>query len=264
MKITSVFTKTLRDQRRPLLGWSIGVASLVLLMSLMWPSVRNMPGLQDMVKNYPPTLKKIFNLTDFGTGRGYLNTELFSLMLPAMFLVFGIGRGARLLAGEEEDRTLDVLVSAARSRRWVLTEKALGLTAATVALGVVLLATTEVANLVVGMDVAFFDAVRGTTAMTALGVEFGLIALAVGAATGRRSVAIGVTTTVAVGAYALYLLSQLVTSVHSWRSLSAFTVALDHGPIGPDWSVGYLTLVLTGVVVLVGSFVIFDRRDLGH
>jgi ABC-2 type transport system permease protein len=264
MKISSVLTKTLRDQRRPLVGWGIGVAALVVVMSLMWPSVRSMPGLQDLVKHYPPTLKKIFNLSDYGTGRGYLNTELFSLMLPAMFLVFGIGRGARLLAGEEEDRTLDVLVSAAPSRRRVLAEKALGLAVAIVILGMVLLVTAEVANLVVGMDIAFLDLLRGTTPMTALGVEFGLIALAVGAATGRRSVAIGVTTTIAVGAYALYVLSQLVTAVHSWRALSAFTLALDHGPIGPDWSVGYLTLVLTGVVVLVGSFVVFDRRDLGH
>ncbi|MGZ4802553.1 MAG: ABC transporter permease subunit [Acidimicrobiia bacterium] len=264
MKISSVFTKTLRDQRRPLLGWGIGVAALILVMSMMWPSVRGMPGLQDLVKHYPPTLKKIFNLSDYGTGRGYLNTELFSLMLPALFLVFGIGRGARLLAGEEEERTLDVLVSAASSRRRVLAEKAAGLTIVTMTLGLVLLVTAELANLVVGMDVAFLDLVRGTTAMTALALEFGFIALAVGAALGRRSAAIAVTTTIAVGAYALYLLSQLVTAVHPWRSLSAFSLTLDHGPIGPEWSVGYLTLVLTGVVVLLGSFVVFDRRDLGR
>ncbi len=91
-------------------------------MVAMWPSVRAMPGLDEFVANYPPALREVFNLESFGTGLGYMNAELFSLMVPMMFLVFGIGRGARVLAGEEEDQTLDVLVSAAPSRRRVLRE----------------------------------------------------------------------------------------------------------------------------------------------
>ena len=36
------------------------------------------------------------------SGLGFLNAELFSLMLPVLFLIYAIARGARLVAGEEE------------------------------------------------------------------------------------------------------------------------------------------------------------------
>ncbi len=47
-------------------------------------------------------------------------------------------------------------------------------------------------------------------------------------------------------------------------ALSSFTLALDHGPIGPDWSWGYLVMIATGVAALLAAARIFERRDLGR
>ena len=142
MRVSSVFTKTLYDQRRSFIGWALGVGALVIVMAAMWPSVRSMPGLDKFVRNYPEALRKLFNLKTFKTGSGYLNTELFSLMIPALFLVFGIGHGARLIAGEEDERTLDVLLSTGCSRRRVLLEKGAGLVVVVLGLGLVLFVVT--------------------------------------------------------------------------------------------------------------------------
>ena len=94
----NVFLKSLRDQRRAVIGWSIGIVLLVLLESAMWPSIRNMPDLNEFLANYPESMRKLFNLESFGTGSGFINVELFSTMLPVLFIVFGIGRGARAVA----------------------------------------------------------------------------------------------------------------------------------------------------------------------
>jgi ABC-2 type transport system permease protein len=260
---TRVFTKTLYDQRRGFLAWAIGVASLVVLMALMWSSVRDMPGLDSFVKNYPAALRKVFNLKSFTTGTGYLNTELYSLMIPALFLVFSIGHGARLVAGEEDARTLEVLLATGWSRTRVLVDQALALVVTVVGLGAVLFVVTVTMGALVGMGMALLDVARGVVAMTALGIEFGLLALAVSAARGRRGLAIAVPTTVAVAGYVLYILGQIVEAVKPWRGASPFVQALDRGPIGPSWSPGYAVMIGVGVVVLAVAVPLFERRDLG-
>ena len=107
--LANVFTKTLRDQRRSLIGWSIGIATLILVEGALWPSVRDMPNLDEFLASYPEALKEAFNLGAMTTGTGFLNAELYTLVLPILFLVFGISRGARLVAGEEEAGTLEAV-----------------------------------------------------------------------------------------------------------------------------------------------------------
>jgi ABC-2 type transport system permease protein len=45
--LRNVFTKSLLGQRRALVGWSIGIALLVLLEASLWSSIRNMPGFDE-------------------------------------------------------------------------------------------------------------------------------------------------------------------------------------------------------------------------
>ena len=61
-------------------------------------------------RSLPETLRNLFG-GDFTTPAGYLRSETFSALGPILFLVFAIGAGARAIAGEEEGRTLDLLLS---------------------------------------------------------------------------------------------------------------------------------------------------------
>jgi ABC-2 type transport system permease protein len=257
-----IWTRTVRDQRRALIGWSLGIAALVFVMALVWPTVRDMKDIQKFLDNYPEALRKLFRLDSYGTGSGYLNSELYSLMVPAIFLVFSIARGARLVAGEEEDGTLDVLVCTAPSRGRVVLEQAGALATVTVVLSAALFAATLVASWAVSMDVAILDLVRGTVAMAVLALEYGFVAFAVGAATGRRGLAIGVSTALAVAAYVLYVLGQLVHGITPWRGFSSFSQALDRGPVGPTWPPGLLAMIGVAAAATIVGVVVFDRRDL--
>ncbi|MBK5286932.1 MAG: hypothetical protein JJE46_00560 [Acidimicrobiia bacterium] len=257
-----IFTKTIRDQRRGIFAWGISIAALVVVMALMWPTVRDMPDLKRLLSNYPEALRKIFKIDTYGTPAGYLNAELFSLILPAVFLVFSIGRGARLIAGEEEDHTLDVLLCAAPSRSRVAFEKAAALVVTVGALGGILFMTMLLSSWAIDMRLAIGDIARGTIAVTALSIEFGLLALAVGAISGRRSTAAGISTLIAAAAFVLYLLGQLITAFEPWRGLSPFTQALDHGPLGPEWSIGTIAMCACGAAVFAAALPRFTRRDI--
>ncbi|HEX7745568.1 MAG TPA: ABC transporter permease subunit [Micromonosporaceae bacterium] len=260
--LRSVFRKSLRDQRRALVGWSIGIVLLILLEAALWPSIRDMPDLSQFLQSYPESMRKLFNLEDFGTGTGFLNAELFSAMLPILFIVFAIGRGARSVAGEEEAGTLDVLLMTRVSPVRLVLQQAAALATAVFALGTVLFAAVLACSAAFGLGIGAADLAGGALAMVLLGLEFGWLALAVGAATGRRALAIGVASAAAVAAYVLYVAGQLVDAVKPWQPLSPFQQALDGGPLGAGLPAAYGWMPLAGAVVVALVLPVFNGRDI--
>ena len=258
---TSVFTKTVRDQVRSLVGWSVGTAATVVIMAAIWPSFSDM-DIDGLLDQYPEALREVFNITSMSTGSGYLNAELFSLMLPAIFIVFAVGRGARLIAGEEEDGTLELLVTLPVTRTAILLQKAAGLVVELVVLSVVLFVAVWGSSALFGLDVGVVPALNGSLSMGLLGLEFGWIALALSAATGRRTVAVGVSSALAGAAYLAYLAAQLIESLRPLRNASPFHQAISGGPIGDRLPPVVWLTVAAGLVVLAGSIRVFSVRDL--
>jgi ABC-2 type transport system permease protein len=260
--LASIFGKTLYDVRRSLLGWGLGIAALVAMMAAVWPSIRDMPNWSELLKAYPEAMQKLFNIEAMTTPAGYLNAELFSIMLPALFIIFAVARGARLIAGEEENGTLEVVVATPVSRLRVLLDKAAALALAVCGLGALLFATTMLMSVVLGMDLGLGDVAVGSLAMVLLGIEHGWLALAVGAATGRRALAIGVASTVAVAGYVLFVIAQLVEAVRPWQPLSPFDQALRGGPLGGGLQLSFVWMVLAAVVFVAVAAPLFERRDI--
>lgn len=258
----SVFLKDLRDQRRSVAGWGVGILVMTAVMAWVWPSVRDFPNFDEFIAAYPEPMRELFNIESMTTGVGFLNAELFSIMLPLAFIIFGISRGARLIAGEEEAGTLEVVITTGLPRIRLLLEKAAALVASLVALAAITFASTYLLAAVVDMGVGLSDAAVGTMSVLLLGIEFGLAALAVGAVTGKRSWAMGAGIGVAVAAYLLYLVGALVSSVEPWRIASPFHQALEAGPLGGGWTGGMIWMVVVAVAVTVASLRPFDRRDI--
>lgn len=260
--LTNVFLKTLRDQRRGLVGWSIGLVLLVLLESALWPTVRDMGNLAEFVAGYPEAMKELFKLDQFGTATGFLNGELYSLMLPILFLVYGIGRGAKSIAGEEEAGTLEVLLMTRVSPTSLVLHRAAALAAGMLGLGVVLFLSVAVCSPVFGLDVPLGEVAAGSLAMVLLGVEFGWLACAVSAVTGRHVIANAVASAAAVAAYVLYAAGGLVEELEPWQGLSPFDQALAGGPLGGGVQWAFLWLPATAMVFVAVALPVFERRDI--
>ena len=123
--LRNAFVKTLRDARRAIGWWSLGLIAMAALMIAVYPSVRDNPDLNKMVEDYPDAFKAFLGLgenVDYTSAVGYLNSELFAFMVPLLLLIAAIGAGARATAGEEERGTLDLLLANPISRRRLVTE----------------------------------------------------------------------------------------------------------------------------------------------
>lgn len=261
---TPVLERTLRDHRRSLVGWSIGVSLLILVEGALWPSVRDMPKLDELLAGYPEPMKELFDLDAMSTGAGFLNAELFTMILPVLFIVHGIARGARLVAGEEEAGSLEMVLVTPMSTTRLLAEKAAGLVVGVMVLGLVCATATWAVSTIFDMGVPIGHVAVASLAMVLLGVEFGLLALAVGAATGRRMVALAASSTVAVAAYVLYVAGVLVEGLSHWSRWSPFQQALAEGPLVGFVPSEFAWLGLGSLAVLALSSPVFARRDIRH
>jgi ABC-2 type transport system permease protein len=155
--LRSVLLKTLRDARRALAWWSLGLIALAAMMLAVYPTVRDNPDLNRLVQDYPEALKAFIAFggnVEYATGAGYLGSELFSFMIPLLLLVAAVGAGARAIAGEEEGGTLDLLLANPLSRRRLVMEKLAALVAEIALLGSLLWLSLLAGGALVGIGVS--------------------------------------------------------------------------------------------------------------
>ena len=264
--LRNAFWKTLRDVRRAIGWWSLGTVALSAFIVAVYPSVRDNPELNKMVEDYPDTLKAFFGLgqdVDYTSPVGYLNGELFSFMLPLLMLVAAIGAGARATAGEEEHGTLDLLLANPLSRRRLVLDKLAALVAEVAILGFASWLSLVVGCRIVGMHVSSAHLAAATAAAVLLAVTYGALALFVGAATGRRAVAIGVAAAGAVAAYLLSSLAELVDFLKPLRGFSPFYHYVAQDALRAGLALDHVAFLLALAFAASGAAVAaFAGRDL--
>jgi ABC-2 type transport system permease protein len=243
-------------------GWSLALAAVSAVYAAFWPAIGGGPEMQALVENTPKGLVTALGYDRIGSPAGYLESTVYGLLASALLLVFAIAGGARLLAGEEEGGTLELELAHPVARRRVAAEH-LGVLAASVA---VLVAVTTLAVLVlaavVDMGVAVAGVLAASTGMLLLVLGFGLIAFGVGAATGRRTVALAVAAGVAVLAYVADAVAPLVEWGGWLEAVSPFSWYLAPDPLATGWHLpSLLGLAAVSVVFAAVALVGIDRRD---
>ena len=109
--LRNAFVKTLRDARRAIGWWSLGLIAMTALMVAVYPSVRDNPDLNKMVEDYPDAFKAFLGLgenVDYTSAVGYLNSELFAFMVPLLMLIAAVFTYALNTAGEAFQLLLSV------------------------------------------------------------------------------------------------------------------------------------------------------------
>ena len=259
----SVLRVTLTQHRRALLWWAIGIALMALMFAAFYPSVRDSgETFDDYLDQLPEAFETIIG-TDLTSPAGYLWSQLFSSVGPVVFLVYAIGSGSRAIAGEEEAGSLDLVLSTPVGRAMVLRDKALAMVAGTAALSMVLLVVTAVVGPAFDMTIAFADLATAHALQALLAIDFGAIALMLGAATGSRARAVGTTSAIAVVAYLVWAMASTVDLLEPVLPLSPFRWFADPQPVSEGTEpVNVIVLAAIPVVAYATALVTFRRRDL--
>jgi len=258
--------RTARDQRRSLLVWSVALVALVAMYVAVYPSIKGQDSYAKLIDEMPKAYRALFSVTsgaDFTSAAGYLNTELLSFVGPLLVLLYAIGAGSAAVAGEEDRHTLDVLLANPVSRPRVLVEKFAELAAGVALLMFVLWAALVGGGALAGMHFSIAKGAAATVHLGLLGVEFGAVALLVGALTGSPGASRSVAGLVAVVAYLVNGFGQLVGWLRPARVVSPFYAYNGHDPLRSGlWPPGIAIFVVTTGALVALAIVAFTRRDI--
>jgi ABC-2 type transport system permease protein len=263
--LRNVVLKTLRDRRRSLLFWGLGLMALAAMLIAFYPVIRDATFISEYLESFPEEFLALFagEVTDYGSPEGFLNGELFFLMYPLLMMVFAIGFGSGAIAGEEENGTLDLLLSNPLNRWRLVLEKFTAMIICTLLLTIVFWATLAIGGAIIDMGLDLLRLAAVCFSGFLLAIAYGAIALAVGCARGKRGLSIGVAGALGVYGYMLNALAPLIDWLEPFQVASPFYYYIDANPLSNGLDPLHAAVLIGLTLLFLGiSVVAFERRDL--
>jgi ABC-2 type transport system permease protein len=256
--LATVLTKTVRDRWK---GMAIGGATLALFLIFGMAVYRDID--LAVYTDLPEAFRSLVNIpkdADVGSlAYGAIYSTYGALTLGALAL----SMGSASIAGEERNGTLGLLLGNPKSRTHVLASKAASLVLLTGLAGVGLWGAGLLIPEMLNVEIAGMHVAALTLHMFAIAVFLGFLAMAIGAWTGKGSLASGVTVAVMVISLFAAGLLPLVAGLEGVAKAFPWYYYEGSNPVinGVDW--GHLAVLFSGIVVFAAVAVIgVNRRDL--
>lgn len=256
---------TIIQRRFSILWWSVGIFVLIFLTLIFYPSFKDEAvQFQQSFADLPDSAVQLLGgSTDFFSPIGYLNSQVFFIVLPLLLSILGISLGAGVIAKEEQDKTIESLLARPISRSKFLLAKVLAGVSILTFVTLVGLITTIASVKFVDLEVPVVKIIFVMLACFLLALSFGAIAF-IFTATGRaRGASIGIATAFALGGYVISSLSGTVDWLKIPSKLFSFdyyhSEAILRGSY--NWSNVWFFIAVTLVLGVISWF-IFKKRDL--
>ncbi len=251
----------LSARRRSLTGYTIGLAAYTLVVVALYPAFKNSSSLDKLI-HADPTAAALFGVTgSISSSGGWLDGNLYANFFPLILLLLTVGYGAASLAGQDEDGTLCLLTVLPVRRAVIVTQKI----AAMAAQAAVLAAATGACVLIgrsFQLSVTAGNVAGISLAAFLMATDFGIIAMAAGALTGRRGTALGAGSALAAASYLLSSLAPVVSWLSPARYASLLYWSVGNSQItGGVSAADYAVLLATGLCAWGAAVLAFRRLD---
>lgn len=264
--LTTIIVKHELQQRRSyLLWWSVGIIALIALTVLAYGSVKDQADqLNKAFGGLSSNISSFVGTSDMFSPVGYLNSQLYYITLPILFIILSVTLAGSLLNKEESRHTLELMLSRPIGRSRLLLAKALAGAIVLTVLGTVTGVITWVCCAVVGLDVSAIHLLATTAWMMLFSGAFGAIAFMFYAASAlSRRMAIAAASLISFGGYILSSIAGLVHGLSWAAQLFPYHYYNPGAMLQGHYSGGLALYVLALYAVsLVVALVGFRRRDI--
>ena len=255
--LANVFAKTLRDRW---LGWAIAsgvIGSFVVLGMVAYEGID-----LSVLDTFPEAYRSLFGLTA-GVDAGALAISAIYGSYGAMTVAaMALAMGAASIAGEERKGTIGLLLANPKSRTHILVAKMAALVLLAILATIVMWAFSVGTASTLDIGLGNLDVMALSVHMFANTLFYGLLATAIGAATGNRGAAIGATVYVLVIGFLGAGLVPLIEGGEKWVKVFPWHYFNGSEPMnnGIDW--GHVGLLLGLSALFAGvALVGLNRRD---
>jgi ABC-2 type transport system permease protein len=254
-----------RRRRMFIIGWTLGIVAMIALTVLSYGSVRDQADeLNKAMGEFSSSIGSFVGTTDMFSPIGYMNSQLYFITLPILFIILCITLVNGLIGKEESHGTIELLLSRPISRIRLLGAKALSGVAVLAVIGGVTALVTILSAQAADMRLSAGNLLLATFGCIVFAGAFGAITfMLLAASVTTRRMAFVAAISLSLGSYLLTSLAGLVSWLAWPAKLLPYhyydTNALLNGrvPLGFVLYIGGIYL-LAIVVSIVG----FRRRDI--
>ncbi|MGB7538913.1 MAG: ABC transporter permease subunit [Anaerolineales bacterium] len=260
-----IISNSLSRFRGQILGWGLSLGSLAALMTLFYDTIAEQKdNYLKLMANYPKEMLAFFStgsVMEMFTPSGYLNIEFFSYM-TIIIGIFVVLAGSGLLAGDEENGTLDLILAHPVSRSVLFAGRSLAFLIATIAI----LAITWLGFVAVVprtmMDVSAGDLALPLVSLFGILAIFGSLSLLLSMLLPARRLAAMTSGILLVACYFINALAQIDDVLEPIAKLLPFRyyqggLAID----GMKWGQWAAMLAVSALFVIAAGWR-FERRDI--
>ena len=261
--MVAIFRHTLSRFRGQILGWGISMLVLgLLVVSLFDTVVANQQQFEELIKAYPPEFSAFFgDLSTMATPEGFLSIEYFALA-PVILGIFAVLAGSGLLASDEENGTLDLILAHPVSRTALFIGRSLAFVAATV--GILALSWLGLVSAAAwsSLDIGWGALALPFLSLLAVLLDFGALALLLSMLLPSRRLAAATAGITLVASYFLASLSRLNEDLETIANLTPLRYYQSGDAIqglNVGWFVG---LLAASALMVLLAWWRFERRDI--
>lgn len=254
----------IQSRLKTLAIWCLSLAALIALMVAVFPSFGDSAAYEELLDAYPEKLRKAFGIEEtdqLGTAIGFLNAEVFGLLLPLAISFLPLGYVSYAISHAEERGYLETGLSLPVARWHLAVATAVaGAAALAAALSTVLLSALLTAA-VAGVELAAADIAQSCLSLWPLASLFAVIGLVVACGTKRSTRAVGIAAGTLVGMYAVDIVASIASGLGWLRHFTIFDYYSRWLTNGIDL-VEYLAVIIICAALTALAAVLFERRDL--
>lgn len=257
-----ILRRSIADGWRSVLGWTIGIVGVIVLYLPLFPSIGGNGQMQQIMESMPPELVSTLGFEAIGSGSGYTQGTFFGLIGFLLLAIAATTWGAAAIAGAEESGQLELALAHAVGRGQYAVESALAILIRLLWLGAIATGLVLLLNEPSELGLEAGNVVATTAALVGLALLSATLALAVGAITGRRSIATMAGAGIAVLGYVVNAIANQADDAEALRAVSPYAWAYHGNPLadGVDWG-GLLLLWGVSIALAIIAAVALRRRD---
>lgn len=266
--IGSIFIETFKQTWKQMVYWGVGLASFGLMVVLMIP-LFDIQQFKQLLETFPPMMLAMFGIGSdielFATNEGFVAIGFFG-KFALIFAVYPVVMGMRITANDEDNGTMDMLLSLPVQRMHVIIERFLAY-----ALSIVGVVVMIYIGMTLGVAISNVDlnmSALSTVIFNLIPVLIFVLAftLFIGTIVRRRQIALGIVTAFVIASFMLQTIGAMAqgTVAEPIGAISFFTY-YNAGTILAD---GVVWLHIAGLValsiLLIGLATFrYEHRDIG-
>jgi ABC-2 type transport system permease protein len=258
-----VFVRALAAVRKQSLWWLFGVVVFSLINVAFWPSLEGSDALTALEES-GGDLFEAFGAAGIATPAGYLDGQVYALMLPLLLSGMALALATSLTAGDEDAGRLELLhaLPVSRTTLWLgrLAGSAAALLLVTAVVTVVMVASLPVFSF---EGVAVSRVVGATLACGVLGFFHAAVGYALAGAGASRALSLGGAVVVLVVGYVVAFVLPIADALEPAKRLSPWFWAIGTQPVTDGVSpAGLAVLVLVTAALVAAGTALVTRRDI--